>query len=126
VAFSPDGRRIVSGSLDNTVKVWDAKTGGEIRTLAGHISYVSSVAFSTDERRIVSGSWDNTVKVWDAEIGQVLRTIAGHISTAYSAGFSHWRRMVMRSWDNNAKVCENKYVKEGSQLDAKPGQRSKR
>ena len=54
VAFSPDGRRIVSGSFDSTVKVWDASSGQEILTLKGPGS-VDSVAFSPDGRRIVSG-----------------------------------------------------------------------
>jgi len=65
VSFSPDGKRIVSGSLDNTVKVWDAQTGQETLTLSGHSSYVLSVSFSPDGKRIVSGSGDKTVKVCD-------------------------------------------------------------
>jgi WD40 repeat protein len=65
VAFSPDGKRIVSGSLDNTLKVWDAETGQEMLTLKGHSDPVYSVAFSSDGKRIVSGSDDNTLKVWD-------------------------------------------------------------
>jgi hypothetical protein len=65
-AFSPDGRRIVSGSMDKTVKVWNAETGALIRTLSGHTGGVKSAAFSPDGRRIVSGADDQTVKVWDA------------------------------------------------------------
>jgi hypothetical protein len=70
VAFSADGKRIVSGSEDNTLKVWDAATGQETLTLKGHTGWVYSVAFSPDGKRIVSGSWDNTLKVWDARLGQ--------------------------------------------------------
>ena len=66
VAFSPDGKRLVSGSRDDTVKVWDAQTGQEALSLKGHTNTVSSVAFSPDGKRIVSGSWDKTVKVWGA------------------------------------------------------------
>ncbi len=67
VAFSPDGKRIVSDSGDNTVKVWDADTGSETLTLKGHTGGVRSVAFSPDGKRIVSASLDHTVKVWDAD-----------------------------------------------------------
>jgi WD40 repeat protein len=65
VSFSPDGKRIVSGSNDKTVKLWDAEIGQESLTLKGHRGDVYSVAFSPDGKRIVSGSNDNTVKVWD-------------------------------------------------------------
>ena len=56
MAFSPDGKRIVTGSGDQTVKVWDADTGQEVLTLKGHTAQVTSVAFSPDGKRIVSGS----------------------------------------------------------------------
>ncbi|KAG9074191.1 hypothetical protein FRC06_010870, partial [Ceratobasidium sp. 370] len=70
VAFSPDGYRIVSGSDDATVRVWDADTGAPIgEPLTGHSSWVTSVAFSRDGHRIVSGSADATVRVWDADTG---------------------------------------------------------
>ena len=66
MAYSPDGTRIVSGSEDNTLKVWDAATGRATLTLTGHVNMVTSVADSPDGTRIVSGSWDKTLKVWDA------------------------------------------------------------
>jgi WD40 repeat protein len=73
VAFSPDGRRIVSGSVDRTVRVWDAESGVELLCLRGHESTVTRVAFSPDGRRIVSGS--GTMRVWDAESGEDLEVI---------------------------------------------------
>jgi WD40 repeat protein len=66
VAFSPDGTRLASASLDRTVKLWDAATGRELRTPKGHTGIVTSVAFSPDGRRLASASADGTVKVWDA------------------------------------------------------------
>ena len=78
MAFSPDGRRIVSGSHDKTVKVWDTATGQETMTLKGHAAGVSSAAFSPDGRRIVSASWDKTLKVWDAATGRETITLKGH------------------------------------------------
>jgi len=62
VAFSPDGRHIVSGSLDKTIRLWDAQTGGQVANpLQGHTDSVWSVAFSPDGRHIVSGSRDMTI-----------------------------------------------------------------
>ncbi|KAG2354776.1 WD40-repeat-containing domain protein, partial [Suillus spraguei] len=68
VSFSPDGTRIVTGSLDKTVRLWDAATGEPVgEPLQGHTAWVSSVSFSPDGTRIVSGSYDSTVRLWNCE-----------------------------------------------------------
>ena len=56
VAFSQDGSRVVSGSWDNTVRIWNETTGGVEAELKGHTHWVTSVAFSQDGNRVVSGS----------------------------------------------------------------------
>ena len=78
VAVSPDGQRIVTGSWDDTAKVWDAASGKDLLTLKGHIDWVRSVAFSPDGRRIATGSDDRTAKVWDAASGSEMLTLKGH------------------------------------------------
>ncbi|MEO1995800.1 MAG: serine/threonine-protein kinase [Planctomycetaceae bacterium] len=88
VSFSPDGKRIVSGSKDDTVIVWNAETGQEMLTLNGHAGPVASVSFSPRGQRIVSGSWDRTLKLWDAENGQELLTLNGHSDEVRSVRFS--------------------------------------
>ena len=75
VAIAPSGDDIVSGSDDNTIIIWDAKTGEKIRTLEGHRNRVSSVAIAPSGDYIVSGSWDNTIIMWDAKTGENIRTI---------------------------------------------------
>jgi len=69
VAFSHNGRYIVSGSRDNTIQLWGAQTGGQVgNPFQGHKDSVLSVVmvFSPDGRYIVSGSWDATIRLWDA------------------------------------------------------------
>ena len=66
VAFSPDGTRIVSGSYDNTVRIWDTSTGEQLVVLQGHEDAVSSVAFSADGERVASASRDGTIRIWDS------------------------------------------------------------
>jgi hypothetical protein len=76
VAFSPDGTRIVSGSSDKTLRLWDARSGQPVGApLQGHEDQVLSVAFSPDGTRIVSGSRDKTLRLWDAKSGEVLSVL---------------------------------------------------
>ena len=75
VAWSWNDSKIVSGSMDNTVNIWNAVTGQIIKTLLGHTDSVNSVAWSHDGLRIVSGSFDNTVKIWNAVTGQIITDI---------------------------------------------------
>jgi len=86
IAYSPDGKHIVSGSYDKTIKIWDAESGREIRTLSGHTTAVSCVAYSPDGKFIASGSCsisgvhreqNGTIKVWDADNGKELLSFGG-------------------------------------------------
>ena len=86
VGFSGDGREVVSGSHDKTVRVWDAGTGECRLTLKGHTGRVNSVGFSGDGREVVSGSEDNTVRVWDAGTGECRLTLKGHTGGVTSVG----------------------------------------
>jgi WD40 repeat protein len=75
IVFSADGRTLVSGSIDKTVRVWDVVTGRELRRLSGHQTGVNSVAISADGKRVASGTFHGTVRVWDLDSGVILRTL---------------------------------------------------
>ncbi|KIK51049.1 hypothetical protein GYMLUDRAFT_407863 [Collybiopsis luxurians FD-317 M1] len=106
VAFSPDGCRIVSGSNDKTVRIWNAETGELLgNSSKGQTGWVSSVAFSPDGCRIVSGSNDKTVRVWNAETGEPLgSSCKGDVN---SVAFSpHGHRMVSGSRDRTVRIWD--------------------
>jgi serine/threonine protein kinase len=114
VAFSPDGKRIVSGGYDKTLDVWDVETGRRVMTLHGQKSIVVSVAFSLDGKRIVSGGYDGTLKVWDANSGGEVLSLRGHQGGVKSVAFGpHGRRIVSGSDDNTIKVWD---VESGSEV----------
>src|SRR5450759_1707716 len=95
VAYSPDGTRIVSGSEDRSLKVWEAATRlrrfrhrQPVAGLRGHTGKVSAVPYSPDGTRIVSGSDDATLKVWDAASGAELATLTGHTEAVTAVAYS--------------------------------------
>ncbi|PPQ90908.1 hypothetical protein CVT25_007869, partial [Psilocybe cyanescens] len=88
VAFSADGSRIISGSTDRLVQVWDALTGDKKLVLNGHTDSVYSVAFSCDGSHIISGSMDGSVRVWDVLTGNEKLVLNGHTNLVNSVAFS--------------------------------------
>lgn len=77
VVFTPDGRHVVTGCLDGTIRVWEADTGRQHRLLGPH-GWVSGVAVSPDGKKIASCSHDQTVRLWDFESGQEIFNLPGH------------------------------------------------
>jgi WD40 repeat protein/energy-coupling factor transporter ATP-binding protein EcfA2 len=107
VAFSPDGSRIVSGSYDKTMQLWDLQGNAIGQPFQGHTAQVNSVAFSPDGSRIVSGSWDKTMRLWDLQGNSIGQPFQGHEDRVNSVAFSPdgsrivsgSRDKTMRLWD---------------------------
>jgi hypothetical protein len=111
VAYRPDGRRIISGSCDSTIRIWDAESGRELQTLTGYTGTVWAVAYSPNGCRIASGSnyrheddfQPYTFLIWDAETGRLLQDLTGQgqphevHSVAYSPD---GRRIASGSFDD--------------------------
>jgi WD40 repeat protein len=104
VAWSADGR-LASGSVDNTVIVWDLERGLPAHTLEGNADWVSSVAWSVD-RRLASGSLDGTVVVWDLERGLPAQTLEGHAGTVWSVARSADGWLASGDDDRNVQVWQ--------------------
>jgi WD40 repeat protein/serine/threonine protein kinase len=107
VAFRADGKRIVSGSLDGSVKVWDRATGRAILTLEGARGQVTCAAFSPDGTRIVSGTMFHTLQTWDASDGRLLWSVPAHKRWLTALAFSpDGTRLVTASGDNTLQVWD--------------------
>ncbi len=99
VAITPDGKYIVSGSKDKNIKLWDIKTGKEIRTFTGHTHSIYSITVTSNSKYILSGSGDGTIKLWSIKTGKIIRTFKGNSSPINSvstngdyviSGNDHW------------------------------------
>ncbi|MHC4403702.1 MAG: WD40 domain-containing protein [Planctomycetota bacterium] len=113
VAISPDGRYALSGSEDNTMRLWDVQTGKQIRAFSGHEESVQCAAFMPAGRHALSAGHDGTMRLWDLETGEEIRRIDAHtfhissmalssdgrlaVSTCFD--WRNWRDNSIRLWD---------------------------
>ena len=116
VAFSYDGRMLASCSRgpqswiesnDNTIRIWDARTGDHLHTLEGHTGGVSCIAFFPGVPILASGSYDNTIRIWDARTGENIHILEGHTYSVTSLAFSpDGNALASGSWDSTILLWE--------------------
>jgi WD40 repeat protein len=116
VAWNPDSRRVASGGVDGSVRIWDAVDPHEIRLLSGHTHEVTAVAWSPDGHQIASASFDGSVKIWNADTGEAKFTFGGNselFAVAWSpdgkrvaaAGATH----TIRIWDSQSGKMQKQF-----------------
>jgi RNA polymerase sigma factor (sigma-70 family) len=121
IAFAPDGKRLVSGSHDGTVRVWEVSTGKELLRIAVPVrgrptdpkgldvdrGGVYCVAFSRDGKAVASGDYDGTIYLWDAGTGRRLHTLTGHGREVSGLAFSpDGKALASASWDNSLRLWD--------------------
>jgi WD40 repeat protein len=111
VVFSPDNKYVASGSSDNTVKIWEAASGRELRVLSGHNKAVKSIAWSSNGKLLASASIDKTVRLWNVETGTEIPGLSNFNEAAEVVTFSQNGRMIaagsadqtIKIWDTESK-----------------------
>src|SRR5262249_23707047 len=110
LAVSPDGTRLATASDEGSIKIWDAATRKEVRTIP--ISITSSnmlrlPGFRPDGKRLVAPTGDHLARVWDVSSGQEVLTLRGHADEVTAAAFSpDGTRIATTSWDKTAKLWD--------------------
>src|SRR5262249_55662045 len=107
LALSPDGSRALSGSDDETIRLWDLQTGQEVGCFRGHEGTVRGLAFSPDGSRALSGGDDHTVRLWDVASRKQLRCFPGHTDRVRGIAFSpDGRRALSGSHDRTMRLWD--------------------
>ena len=107
VAFSPDGKTVLTGSRDGTARLWDLK-GNLITLFSGHEQEIYSVGFSPDGKTILTGSLDNTARLWDLQ-GNTLQIFRGHDGAVVRVAFSPDGKTILTgSFDKTARIWDIK------------------
>ena len=107
VTFSPDNRLLASGSIDNTVKLWDVAARQELRTLKGPIARIGAVAISPNGKWLAAGGVDGAIHLWDVVTGRDGRSFVGHTLKIMTLAFSPDNRLLASgSADNTVKVWD--------------------
>jgi len=122
VAVTPDGKHAISGSLDNTIRVWDIGSGEEIQTLEGHTNWVNAIAVTPDGKHVISGSMGNTLRVWYIKSGEEIQTLVGHTNWVNAIAVTpDGKHVISGSMDNTLRVW---HIKSGEEIQTLVGHTS--
>ena len=106
VAWSPNGRWILTGSTDHIARIWDVATGAVVRQLEGHTGDIDDVAWSPDGRQILTGGEDRIARIWDAASGKSVRTLTGHTDWVEAVAWSPDGQRLLTGGDRTARIWD--------------------
>ncbi|MCP4111117.1 MAG: hypothetical protein GY749_37255 [Desulfobacteraceae bacterium] len=125
LAFSPDGNKLISGSGDETARIWNIRSGKTLHVLKGHTNDIYAVAFSSDGKLALTGSDDHTLKLWNVRTGVLIRTLEGHDDDVTSAAFTPDGKYILSgSYDKTIRLWNGrsgKFVKVLARQDSTVG-----
>src|SRR5262249_15436651 len=106
IAWEPAGKRLATGSMDETVKIWNATTGHEDATLRGHPTSITSLAWGPGGR-LASGGGDGSLRIWTSLRDQESRVLPGHIGRTMSVSWSpDGKRLASGGDDGNIRIWD--------------------
>ncbi|PPQ73872.1 hypothetical protein CVT26_011735 [Gymnopilus dilepis] len=105
VCFSHDGKKVISGSDDKTIRIWNVETGEEESRFKGLSDEVWCVATSLDGLKVVSGSKDNSIQIWNVKTGTAEKRLMGHTNCVTAVSMSHdGTKVISGSWDMTVRI----------------------
>jgi tricorn protease-like protein len=121
LAFSPDSRKLISGSGDFDAIIWDVKTQTLLHRLKGHGAEIYAVGFTPDGRLAVTGSYDNTLRLWNVDDGARLESMTGHGGKVHSLAVSPKDGSIasgdmngeIRLWNGKTGALEDVFANQG-------------
>jgi WD40 repeat protein len=117
VQFTPDSRKILTSSLDKTIKIWDAQSSEELHSLNGHTEAVWWISLSPDGSRCASASRDKSVKIWDVATTKNILTLLGHTDRVQWVAYSpDGKQLASASFDKTVKLWDAETGRESSRL----------
>jgi WD40 repeat protein len=110
VAFSPDGKYILTGHFDGIARLWNIQTGEEIQQFIGHSGFIWTAIFSPDGKYIATAGGDGTARLWDTQTGQEVRRFIGHTAAVENVAFSpDGKYLLTGSDDGTARLWDVDY-----------------
>lgn len=122
VAFSPDGKKLVTASNDETAALWEVSSGKQLRVLTGHTAGLNRALFDSKGERILTAGEDETARLWDVSTGKQLRAWGKHESAVRAVGYEENEKQI---WTRTVEGVDRVWsIEDGSLLSEKKSERN--